>query len=77
MASGQRCSVRQDLRTRRNWGTVRLAIFTRANDALESQCPHSPIHVIDAKTVQVVDAVPAGVYVYDVTTNPRGSQFAL
>jgi len=38
--------------------------------------PHSPIHVIDAKTVQVVDAVPAGGYVYDVTTDPRGSQFA-
>jgi WD40 repeat protein len=37
---------------------------------------HSPIHVIDARTAQIIDAVPAGGTVYDVTTNPGASEFA-
>ncbi len=37
---------------------------------------HSPIHILDAKTAQIADAVPAGGTVWDVTVNPRGGAFA-
>jgi WD40 repeat protein len=36
----------------------------------------SLIHIIDGVTIHIADAVPAGGTVYDVTTNPRGSDFA-
>jgi len=36
----------------------------------------SLIHLIDAKTARVADAVPAGGTVWDVTTSPRSSHFA-
>jgi WD40 repeat protein len=36
----------------------------------------SLVHVINAATIQVIDAVPAGGIVYDVTTNPRALEFA-
>lgn len=34
------------------------------------------IHVIDAGNIRVVDAIPAGGIVFDVTTNPRAAEFA-
>ena len=34
------------------------------------------VHVIDATTIQIIDAVPAGGIVYDITTNPRALEFA-
>jgi dipeptidyl aminopeptidase/acylaminoacyl peptidase len=37
---------------------------------------NSPIHVVDASTIQIVDAVPAGGIVWDLTVNPRGGEFA-
>jgi WD40 repeat protein len=36
----------------------------------------SLIHIIDSKTVQIADAVPAGETVWDVTVNPHGGEFA-
>jgi hypothetical protein len=35
-----------------------------------------PIHILDATTSQIVDEVPAGGVVWDITVNPHGEEFA-